>query len=181
MYWWKLNALLTFLKMRWHIPTRFSAWGYSMALCFFLFTQAGKAFCTLPTDTARLDTNRLLSDQPLKSPMGALLRSAILPGWGQLYNHQYTKAIFVFAGNAFLIQRVFYYHHRWRQTHREEFRNKRNTFTWYAGIAYLLTLVDAYVDAYLFGFDQAMEIEFRSWPFQGKQEPGAWVVLRFHW
>ncbi|HED08391.1 MAG TPA: hypothetical protein ENI57_09775, partial [Ignavibacteria bacterium] len=27
-----------------------------------------------------------------KSPMGAVLRSAILPGWGQIYNESYIKA-----------------------------------------------------------------------------------------
>ena len=34
----------------------------------------------------------LLSDNPVKSPWGATLRSAIIPGWGQVYTEHYWKA-----------------------------------------------------------------------------------------
>ncbi len=105
-----------------------------------------------------LDTNRLLSDQPLKSPTGAMLRSAVLPGWGQWYNEQYWKAPLAFSVNAFLVYQVWHYHQRWRDTGNRDFQDRRNLFTWYLGLSYALTLVDAYVDAYLYKFDEAMEI-----------------------
>ena len=35
----------------------------------------------------------LLGDKPIKSPWGAALRSGVLPGWGQLYNDSYLKAV----------------------------------------------------------------------------------------
>ncbi len=108
--------------------------------------------------TAAIDTNRLLSDQPLKSPTGAMLRSAVLPGWGQWYNEQYWKAPLALAVNSFLVYQVLNYHHRWRETGNRDFQERRNLFTWYLGVAYALTLVDAYVDAYLYKFDEAMEI-----------------------
>lgn len=110
------------------------------------------------TEKSKLDTLRLLSDQPLKSPWGAVLRSAVLPGWGQVYAHQYIKAGVVFTVNAALLWTVLDYDRQWRDTQNESFRDKRNQYMWYLGLAYILTLVDAYVDASLFGFDEAMEI-----------------------
>ena len=127
-------------------------------------------------DTAVIDTLKLLSDQPLKSPVGAMWRSAILPGWGQVYNQQYAKAVLVFGVNGLLLQRVLYYHRQWRRSRIRAYQEKRNTFTWYLGLAYLLTMVDAYVDAYLFEFDTAMEIS----SFVPELDPSSvgWVGMR---
>ncbi|NOX38539.1 MAG: hypothetical protein GXO78_13490 [Calditrichaeota bacterium] len=127
-------------------------------------------------DTAVIDTLKLLSDQPLKSPTGAMLRSAVLPGWGQVYNHQYAKAVLVFGVNALLLQRVVYYHRQWRSTRIRAYQEKRNTFTWYLGLAYVLTIVDAYVDAYLFEFDTAMDIS--GFIPQSVPSSTGWVGMR---
>lgn len=105
-----------------------------------------------------IDTLRLLSDQPVKSPWGAVLRSAILPGWGQVYNEKYLKGALALAINGALLWQVFDYHDQWQSTGQQNYRDKRNLYTWYWGLAYLLTMVDAYVDASLFGFDEAMDI-----------------------
>ena len=105
-----------------------------------------------------LDTVRLLSDQPLKSPMGAVLRSAAIPGWGQVYNRKYLKGLFVFSVNGTFAYAIFHYNREWNDTGNKRFQNKRNLYTWYFGISYLLTLVDAYVDAYLFGFNDAVKL-----------------------
>ena len=105
-----------------------------------------------------LDTVRLLSDQPLKSPIGAVLRSAAIPGWGQVYNRKYLKGLFVFSVNGTFAYAIYYYNREWNDTGNMRFQNKRNLYTWYFGISYLLTLVDAYVDAYLFGFDDAVKL-----------------------
>jgi hypothetical protein len=108
--------------------------------------------------TTGLDTARLLSDQPLKSPMGAVLRSAALPGWGQVYNRKYLKGLFVFSVNGTFAYAIYHYNREWKDTGNRKFQNKRNLYTWYFGVSYLLTLVDAYVDAYLFGFDDAVKL-----------------------
>jgi len=105
-----------------------------------------------------IDTAKLLSDTPIKSPMGAVLRSAILPGWGQFYNEKYIKSIFVLSANGALAYAIYYYNDQWENTGERKYQGKRNLYTWYFGVSYLLTLVDAYVDAYLFGFDKAMKI-----------------------
>ncbi len=124
---------------------------------------------------SKIDTNRLLSDVPLKSPMGAVLRSAIMPGWGQVYNQQYLKAGIAFTVNATMIFQIFRYHKRWKDTAIKDFQGKRNLYTWYFALTYILTLVDAYVDAYLYKFDEAMEISHDFQLMEGK-----WVAeVRF--
>lgn len=106
----------------------------------------------------KIDTARLLSDKPIKSPMGALLRSAVLPGLGQIYNQKYIKGIFVFALNGTLGYQIYNFNKKWNDTGTSRYRDKRNLYTWYFGVSYFLTIVDAYIDAYLFGFDKAVEI-----------------------
>lgn len=105
-----------------------------------------------------LDTAKLLSDTPLKSPMGAVFRSAILPGWGQVYNEKYLKGLFVFAANSTFAYAVYHYNKEWEETGESQFQDKRNLYTWYLGLSYFLTLVDAYIDAYLYGFEKAIEL-----------------------
>ncbi len=118
--------------------------------------EAGRGFAA--PQAAGIDTARLLSDQPLKSPWGAAARSAVLPGWGQIYNHAYWKAGLAAGVNGYLLYRIIDNQRKFNQTRNRDFRNARNTHYWYLGVTYLLTLADAYVDAYLFGFDEAMNI-----------------------
>src|SRR5687767_2088555 len=40
--------------------------------------------------------------QPKSDPFKVMLRSALVPGWGQLYNHQPLKAAAVVGGEGFL-------------------------------------------------------------------------------
>lgn len=121
-----------------------------------------------------------------KSPLGAMLRSAVLPGWGQVYNESYLKAPLIFGVFAGLAGGVVYRHDQYatyrdrykkaiqnpvygpdgktttgtydRNTrlyklYREFYRDERDKLVFYMGIAYLLNIADAYVDAHLFDFD----------------------------
>jgi len=108
----------------------------------------------------QLDTAVLLSDNSLKSPWGAVARSAVLPGWGQIYTDHYVKAAIALSVNGLLIYQIYNYEMKWREEKNEGYRAKRNLYTWYFSLAYLLTLVDAYVDAYLYKFDDAMKIAY---------------------
>ncbi len=100
----------------------------------------------------------LLSDKPLKSPWGAVSRSAMLPGWGQLYNGSYWKAAGYFLTDAYFIYKIreadVAYHRDGSSTLREE----RSRYSWYFGIAYLMTMADAYAGAYLYKFEKAMKM-----------------------
>ena len=101
-----------------------------------------------------------------KSPWGAVLRSAILPGWGQFYNESYIKVPVIWGGITALVLAWRYYDKRYKnnrnlyiqtgvegyKTYRDFYRDQRDLYSIYIGLAYLLNLVDAYVDAELFDF-----------------------------
>ena len=102
-----------------------------------------------------------------KSPWGAVLRSAVIPGWGQIYNHSYIKAPIVWGIAAWLIYNwninnkdYKNYDILYQQTLdsgykqlRDFYHDQRDLFTIYMGLTYFLNLVDAYVDAELFDFN----------------------------
>lgn len=101
-----------------------------------------------------------------KSPWGAVARSAIIPGWGQLYNESYWKAPVVWGF-------IGYFTYVWidnnnnyidysnlyktsgltiHKDYRDFYRDQRDEFAIYIVLTYFLNLVDAYVDAHLFDF-----------------------------
>jgi len=100
----------------------------------------------------------LFSDKPLKSPWGATLRSAIFPGWGQLYNEEYVKA-FVFAGLVgFVAYQIDWNTRKHEQTGKLKYEDDRSRYSWYMGLTYLVMLTDAHVDAHLFKFNEAVKL-----------------------
>lgn len=144
---------------------------FALALCSVAArAQTPADSSTIIYRSADIDTLRLLSDEPLKSPAGALLRSALLPGWGQLYNRAYIKSGVVVAVHGFLIYKVLDNNRRWldlrkiKDPGRYDAKDTRNLYIWYTGLAYLLNLVDAYVDAYLFGFDDVIDLTWQPLP-----------------
>lgn len=106
----------------------------------------------------------LFSDQPLKSPWGAVARSAMLPGWGQCYNESYIKSVIAFGTFAYFLSRIYKYENQYRDTGNIDFRDKRITNTWYLGLTYLIILADAYVDAYLYRFDDSIRLTYHYIP-----------------
>ncbi|MFM8569787.1 MAG: DUF5683 domain-containing protein [Candidatus Kapaibacterium sp.] len=107
-----------------------------------------------------------------KSPSGAILRSIVFPGWGQLYNESYVKAG-VFGAAAVSITGIIVWNDvkfsnaqgRYDvladtdplkdRTFREKefYRDQRDVAgLWLLGV-YALAAVDAYVGAHLFDFD----------------------------
>jgi len=111
------------------------------------------------------------------SAVSALWRAAIIPGWGQIYNHEYGKAGLLYMG---LIGSVVSYYSRQemvnfhldnlRQARLEGnseaisiaeedvlfFRKKRNQYVWSTTLFYIYSLADAAVDAMLHNFDNPM-------------------------
>lgn len=114
-----------------------------------------------------------------KSPLAATLYG-IIPGGGQVYNEQYLRAgLFAGACGVFL-GRAIYYHTLFirkadevsalpegsprltsLKTQREIYRDTRDlNFAIYLGV-HILSLVDAYVGAYLYDFDVDDDISSR--------------------
>jgi hypothetical protein len=115
-----------------------------------------------------------------KSPWGAVLRSAIIPGWGQIYNQSYFKAPIIWGLSAWLTylwfwnnrnykeaaNNYFFYNQQYQNSgnpndqslaasyfsNKNFYQDQRDLVAIYMGLTYLLNLVDAYVDAELFDF-----------------------------
>ena len=90
------------------------------------------------------------------TPRGALLRSAILPGWGQLRNGKHAKAV-LFAGAAggFLTAAILDLRAVRRAVtpkEEEDLAARRNTRFLYFFMAATLSALDAFVDTHLADF-----------------------------
>ncbi len=126
-------------------------------------------------DTASLVTNT-------KSPLMAVLLSAV-PGGGQIYNGSYWKVPIIWGVQAFFVTQWIYNNKQYRsyrsqfadslaagppfdqstsqrqyylvtlETIRDAYRDQRDSFAWYMAGVYVLSMVDAYVDAELSGFN----------------------------
>lgn len=122
-----------------------------------------------------------------KNPTGALLRSLALPGWGQLYNEQYIKSALVLAAEGLLVAGAVVEHQRAGDDHavyqdlsqseavREAAWNrysrridKRNAYLWYYAGFKFLSVIDAFVDAHLYRFDEGpFAVMVRAGPVAG--------------
>lgn len=107
------------------------------------------------------------------NPTGALIRSAVIPGWGQLYTRHYLKSAGFFTAHAYFIYRFHRENQELQETTGEQAREQqqyhRNTWAWRLLAAYVLNLTDAYVDAHLSGFPEEGEnISVRFLPGRGQ-------------
>lgn len=118
--------------------------------------------------TSIQDTTTISSDVFVmqKSPWGAVARSAIIPGLGQIYNESYWKAPVIWGVMGWFVyvwidnnNKYIDYKNLYIQTgtanyisYRDFYRDQRDEFAIYLALTYFLNLVDAYVDAHLFDF-----------------------------
>jgi hypothetical protein len=114
------------------------------------------------------------ASQPKTAPFKVMLRSAVVPGWGQLYNHQPLKAGLVIGGEGFLVGsalRELSLQNDAKQRavdaaasgdlaaaataelEADAHRNRKIDWIWWTLAAHLLSMADAYVDAHLSTFD----------------------------
>lgn len=109
--------------------------------------------------------------------MGALLRSVVVPGWGQYYNRKYVKSAIVCGAETFFMVRAV---HWWIKAEDEydsiqglpeseqraafarysAYRSNRNDYLWLTGLTVFFSMFDAYVDAHLAGFDVDLTPQF---------------------
>lgn len=105
------------------------------------------------------------------------LYSAVLPGWGQVYNQHHWKVPVIYVGFATLFGGAVYYHRHYRMCKRElenkgyanlinyldECRQGRDLCLIFAALWYVINVCDAYVGASLKTFtlsdDISMEVQ----------------------
>jgi len=108
------------------------------------------------------------------SATSALWRAILIPGWGQIYNHEYGKAGLLYMGlmgsavSLWSRQQMVEYHLDQLRLAREEgnsqdifatredvlfYRRKRNQYVWAIVLFYIYSMADAAVDAMLHDFD----------------------------
>jgi len=135
---------------------------------FLLFIILNFGLFSQQDTTAIQDTTTISSDVFVmqKSPWGAVARSAIIPGLGQIYNESYWKAPVVWGIMGWFVyawidnnNKYIDYKNLYIQTgtskyidYRDFYRDQRDEFAIYIALTYFLNLVDAYVDAHLFDF-----------------------------
>jgi hypothetical protein len=117
----------------------------------------------------QVNQNQLVSNEDtlktsMKSPTGAMLRSMIVPGWGQLYNRKYLKAILVFGVETGILINSIYLNQKYQSSHtdwdREYYINNRNLSNWWLVGVILFSMADAFVDAHLKDFDESPDLSY---------------------
>ena len=93
-------------------------------------------------------------------PFLVMARSAVVPGWGQVYNRQPLKAVLVVAGEGFLTYKIFKELslendaiERGDAADQINHQNRKIDWIWWTAAAHLLQMADAYVDAHFVNFD----------------------------
>jgi len=94
----------------------------------------------------------------IKSPIGASVRSLLIPGLGQIYNGKKMKALLAATGEGILIYSIYDNNKKFNDTKEVKYRKRRNTLQWWFVFVLGLSAVDAYVDAYLDRFNENMDI-----------------------
>jgi len=133
---------------------------------------------SLSTKTRKLISKDDTVKVSVKSPTGAMIRSLIFPGWGQLYNRKILKAILVFGAETGLIANSIYLNQKYKEwnqkykesepgleqniiiANREFYINNRNKSNWWLVGVILLSMADAFVDAHLSDFDESPDLSF---------------------
>jgi len=135
-----------------------------------------------------------------QKPTVALFKSMLVPGWGQLGNRQYIKAGIVIGAEIALISAVIHYAQKTSDAKKEfdnasntddddlirktfqtfdNFKDKRNYYSWWTGAIIFLSMFDAYVDAHLARFPRYdKEISLQIGP-GSREEIKAVVAVKF--
>ncbi len=124
----------------------------------------------IDSNIVKIDTSKFVMQ---KSAWGAVLRSAVIPGFGQFYNQSYWKIPIIWGflgyfGYVWISNNNSYKQYRDIYSKsilandpnapinlriRDFYKDQRDQFAVYIALTYFLSLVDAYVDAQLFDFD----------------------------
>ena len=110
-------------------------------------------------------------DTVLKSPAGALLRSLVLPGWGQFYNERRTKGMTIAGVQTALFGAFLIEDRRSRGRDGSTARRDRLLLGLLGTIVY--SALDAYVDAHFYGLERPVAPVTQ----RGGDDPGCAIFL----
>lgn len=141
-----------------------------------------------PPRTLSKPDSAALASQPKTAPWKVMARSAVVPGWGQLYNHQPLKAALVVGTEGTLVALALRELKLQNDANQravnaqaagdadaetlalleaETHRNRKISWIWWTLAAHLLSMADAYVDAHLSTFDSDFGREESLLPARG--------------
>jgi hypothetical protein len=174
------------LQVALHVRSRFTE-AASVALLAGRVLRAGIVGCMLftlllctdpvaaqePTTEVPYDSTSVGRRGGINRPFWVMMRSAVVPGWGQLHNGSWVKAL-IFGG----AQCGFIYgivnEDRLAEEDPEnssDHKARKKDYIWWGAFATLLSLGDAYVDAHLDRFnaefrpeDSAVLLSFEVYP-----------------
>jgi hypothetical protein len=120
---------------------------------------------TNPEDSLRVQgaQSQAGDSSRVKNPTSAVLRSLVVPGWGQYYNGKKWKAAIVFAAEIGALGTAIYWDREADRAPTDEarfiYQEYRNTAYWVLAFTIMLSMMDAYVDAQLSDFDDSPSLE----------------------
>lgn len=127
-----------------------------------------------------------------KSPLGAVWRTFVLPGWGQIYVEKYWKAPIFFAGAGALVYSIVWNNSKFSDyqnqydrikiedpknqsalsllnRQKEYYRDNRDKSYFFLAVVYIIAAMDAYVGAHLFDFDVSDKLAIQISPYYHNQ------------
>ena len=140
---------------------------YLFMIFFFISAESIKAQNALKYQNHEYSVSDTLSVL-YKSPKGAMIRSASLPGWGQVYNNKFLKALVYMGGEVYFAIKYIELDDELKnlkidyekagqvsitQKNLEDKEHERNGWGWSFTAGYLLAIGDAFVDAHLYGLN----------------------------
>ncbi len=149
----------------------------------------------LPAEALGAAQEGVSAEGPGKKPTTALVLSMLVPGGGQAYNGKWLKALIVAGGEVAFLERLAYEYRMvsrfrskvecarlWGNTadaNRYEsklrhHKSHRTDFIWWTSLYVVLSMVDAYVDAHLAGFNVSLQA-----PAEGEGAVG--ISLQVAW
>jgi hypothetical protein len=118
--------------------------------------------------------------QKIPSPRGAMLRSLVLPGWGQAYNGKWFKAAVIAGAEIGLITNSIIQNRLAKNSSAESdkafYINNRNLSYWWLSGVILFSIIDAYVDAHLFDFDESPNLSIQMNKNQSHDALATWFL-----
>jgi hypothetical protein len=121
---------------------------------------------------ARVSPKSSEKEIPIEPAYRIVLRSLVYPGWGQLYNRKYFKALVVFTSEATLLGMISTESRQASEAYNDHLAardlataerlyaeyerhfNRMDSLVWWAAGLVLYSLADAYVDAHLITFEE---------------------------